>query len=281
MDVRSRTDPGSPNANKRPELAEDRPLPGLSATAQKEADAADPARSAAARLRLALIDERPLVRTAVSYLLQAGTTTKQPGAFLILPFSSVTQFLEEYRAGGQQVDTVALNIGGTSLGDERTRQQIRYLREALPNVPLVLLSDHAEASSVIEALNDGVQGYIPTTLTPSVAMHAIRLVQAGGKFVPPDTLLGTMEEQEKAVSTAPPVAPPAMLSEREHQVLDLICHGRPNKIIAAELGISESTVKFYVRRIMKKLGATNRTHASFLLSQSLSDGSPTRADRAR
>jgi DNA-binding NarL/FixJ family response regulator len=229
-----------------------------------------------------LIDERPLVRTAVSQLLQSGTAaTKQPGAFLILSFSSVAEFLEKYRAEGQEVDTVALNIGGTSLGDERTRQQIRHLREALPNVPLVLLSDDAEASSVIEALHSGVQGYIPTTLTPSVAMHAIRLVQAGGKFVPPDTLIGTIETQEKAVSSAPRAAPPSCLSEREHQVLELICQGRPNKIIAAELDISESTVKFYVRRIMKKLGATNRTHASFLLSQSMTDGNDTRADRAR
>lgn len=273
MDVRSRTDPGSLNDSKRHELGEDR-----LATPQKGADG-EPIRSAASKLRLALIDERPLVRTAVSYLLQAGTpAAKQPGAFLILPFSSVAEFLE---ADGQDVDTVALNIGGTSLGEERTRQQIRRLREALPHIPLVLLSDHAEASSVIDALHHGVQGYIPTTVTPSVAMHAIRLVQAGGKFVPPDTLLGTIEEQEKAASKAPDVARPTCLSEREHQVLELICQGRPNKVIAADLSISESTVKFYVRRIMKKLGATNRTHASFLLSQSMSDVSPTRADRPR
>lgn len=270
MDVRPRKDPGS--LKQQGASDEERASAAPSATAQECADGADLFRSPAAALRLALIDERPLVRTAVSHLLQAGTVTaKQPGAFLILPFSSVAQFLQEYRADGQNVDTVALNIGGTSLAEERTRQDISRLRLGLPNVPLVLLSDHAEAASVMEALRHGVQGYIPTTLDPSVAMHAIRLVQAGGTFAPPDSFLGTVEEREQAVAKAP-AAQPVALSEREYQVLELICQGRPNKIIAIDLCISESTVKFYVRRIMKKLGATNRTHASFLLSLSKSNG---------
>lgn len=280
MDVRPPKNPGSLNRDKPCEPDEDTQWLGLAATARKDVDGADSIRTSAGnKLRLVLIDERPLVRTALSYLLQAGTAAaKQPGAFLILPFSSVAQFLDEYQAEGDDADTVALNIGGTSLDAERTRLEIRRLRAALPSVPLVLLSDHAEASSVVQALRYGVQGYIPTTLTPAVAMHAIRLVQAGGKFVPADTLLGTVEEPEPAVSQAPARPPP--LSGREYQVLELICRGRPNKIIATELGISESTVKFYVRRIMQKLGATNRTHASFLLSRSMGDGNERRANHA-
>ncbi len=59
------------------------------------------------------------------------------------------------------------------------------------------------------------------------------------------------------------------LSEREVQVVNLLCNGSPNKIIARELGISEATVKVHVKAILRKTRARNRTEAALLFSSAV------------
>jgi DNA-binding NarL/FixJ family response regulator len=222
--------------------------------------------------RLALIDSRTLVRVAMSYFLQSWATTKD-GAdnFLILPFSSHSEFLDQCPDPARHVDVVALNIGAASVGEERVQEDIRRLRDHLSDLPLVLMSDQVEPWSGLEALRQGIKGYIPTTLNPSVAIQAMRLVHAGGTFMPSDLLLHE-EEQNKTPLKRPDATALNGLTTRQHEVLGLIRLGKPNKLIAAELNISESTVKVYVRQIMKKFGAINRTHACYLLSRSAWDG---------
>jgi DNA-binding NarL/FixJ family response regulator len=88
----------------------------------------------------------------------------------------------------------------------------------------------------------------------------------------PSDLLLHEEEQNKTPLKRPGATALNGLTTRQHEVLGLIRLGKPNKLIAAELNISESTVKVYVRQIMKKFGAINRTHACYLLSRSAWDG---------
>ena len=64
------------------------------------------------------------------------------------------------------------------------QRQLTVLRANLYDVPIIILADHSRTDDVAEALRRGVRGYIPTTLHPSVAIEALRLVQAGGTFIP-------------------------------------------------------------------------------------------------
>lgn len=221
--------------------------------------------------RLALIDARTLVRVAMSYFLQTWAAKDEVDNFLILPFSSHEEFLDQFPNPALHVDVIALNIGAASMGNEQVRGKIRELREGLSELPLVIMSDRIEPWSGLEALRQGIKGYIPTTLNPAVAIRALRLVQAGGTFVPSDMILPE-EPRNEIPSKRPHAVPLSNLTARQQEVLDLIRLGKPNKIIAAQLNISESTVKVYVRQIMKKLGAINRTHACYLLSRSAWDG---------
>lgn len=225
----------------------------------------------ASDLRLALIDSRSLVLAALSSLLQAcvpgnGNTT----GFRVLTFSSVSKFLACCPDPVRDADIVVLNIGPESLDDRRIQNDVSELRQHMQDLPLAVMSNQIEPLPGLDALRNGINGYIPTTLSPSVAIQAIQLIHAGGTFMPPDLLLCEAAEHLRDDAGGSHALPNG-LTARQHNVLDLIRQGKSNKLIAAELDISESTVKVYVHQVMKRLGATNRTHACFLLSHSGED----------
>jgi DNA-binding NarL/FixJ family response regulator len=216
-------------------------------------------------VRVALIDSRALVRDAMSHFLQTS------GNFVVLPFPHQSEFFDQCPDPARHVDVVALNIGAVSLSDERVQADLCQLRDRLSELPLVLIGDDVEPSLALEVLRHGVKGYIPTTLSPSVTIEVLRLVCAGGTFVPPDLLPDIEEQQHRVALDDSEGIVAADLTARQHEVFELIRKGKPNKIIAAELHISASTVKVYVHQIMKKLGAINRTHACYLFQPARDD----------
>jgi DNA-binding NarL/FixJ family response regulator len=133
-----------------------------------------------------------------------------------------------------------------------------------------VLSDRDDVDDVNRALAHGVRGYIPTSVECGVAVAALRLISAGGTFVPAGALRSTAakldgqpEGERQRRSDGRDLTP------RELSVIDLLREGKPNKLIAARLDMQESTVKVHVRNILKKLNATNRTHAAFVANRLL------------
>ncbi|TNC05118.1 response regulator transcription factor [Methylobacterium terricola] len=116
----------------------------------------------------------------------------------------------------------------------------------------VFLCDSEDLAGVVEQLNKGAHGYIPTSVGLNVAIEAIRLVQAGGIFIPSSCVFQHCEPIES-------VTPRSQFTRRQSAVLEQLQTGRSNKIIAFELKMKESTVKVHVRNIMRRLGVTNRT----------------------
>ena len=130
----------------------------------------------------------------------------------------------------------------------------------LSSVPVVVLSNDRPASQVSELLSSGIRGFIPTSIGTEVAVRAIHLVKAGGTFVPA-SYLGSMLDRSVHGGEQREV-----FTHRQKQVLEALRQGKPNKIIAYELNMCESTVKVHVRTIMKKLKAKSRTQAAYLYS---------------
>lgn len=126
-------------------------------------------------------------------------------------------------------------------------------------VPVIVLSNERMPSQVFELLNTGVRGFLPTSVTLEVAVQALRLVLAGGTFVPASCLRALPEPTSKRDRGA-------LFTERQMQVVEALRLGKPNKLIAYELNMCESTVKVHVRAIMKKLKARNRTEAAYIFS---------------
>lgn len=139
------------------------------------------------------------------------------------------------------------------------------LRDAFPDVPLVVLSDATnavDAETIRSMFHHGARGFIPTRFVGiPVAFAAIQFVQAGGKFAPLDFLLDGQPEPKPAPRAPEP--PIGCLTARQRLVFSHLRQGKANKIIAYELGVSESTVKVHIKNIMRKIGATNRTQAVY------------------
>lgn len=130
---------------------------------------------------------------------------------------------------------------------------VRALRARAPDVPLVVVSAEDDPMHVAPLLALGVAGFIPKSEPPAVIVSALRLVLAGGTYVPPRLAAG-------AAAPAPGAAD-AGLTPRQWEVVKLLARGLPNKVIANALGVTEGTVKVHLIAVFRALGVRNRTAA--------------------
>jgi DNA-binding NarL/FixJ family response regulator len=168
------------------------------------------------------------------------------------------------------VDLAIIDTGEHSCRDPDIRTSFACLRDALPGVPVVVVSDREDRSAVIDALNLGARAYFPSSLDPDNLIETLRFVQKGGTFIPLDVLINAPLDRKGSHGTEVRRTEMRGLTPSEQRVLELLKKGQPNKVIARELDIEETTVKVHVRRIMKKLNAANRTQAA-LVAQQMTD----------
>jgi DNA-binding NarL/FixJ family response regulator len=135
--------------------------------------------------------------------------------------------------------------------------------EELRSLPVVVLSNERFPCQVLDLLKAGVRGFIPTDAGCAVAVQVLRLVKAGGTFVPASCLSSLSSQGALGAERGD------LFTGRQKQVIEAIRLGKPNKIIAYELNMCESTVKVHVRTIMKKLKARNRTEVAYLYSSTM------------
>jgi DNA-binding CsgD family transcriptional regulator len=205
---------------------------------------------AADRFTVGLIDEYMFSLGCLATALSA----RMAGANVI-SFSSVDECIAR---GGAGLDVLVYSSHETDLWDPKCGSEIGRLRAAMVCTPLVLFSEaqNADPVGIRRLLQMGLRGFISTrTTATTTAVAAILLVKAGGSYAPPSSLLA--EETRRAQD------PRGWLTSRQSEVLRELRQGKPNKIIAYELGMSESTVKVHIRNIMRKVGATNRTQVVY------------------
>jgi DNA-binding NarL/FixJ family response regulator len=209
---------------------------------------------------IVLIDRRPLMRRCLSRWLQDGS----PDLHVVSVGSSVA--LLDVSRSFSAPHSIIFSIGAASVGDSEVLGKITLLRRHMSRIPLVLLSDRDDVDDIVEAMEQGVRGYITTNLEPSEAAAALQCVAAGGTFVPASAMLYLAQDRQTRSKQAdePETVPLQHLTPRESEVLACLRQGKPNKIIAHELGITENTVKVFVRQILMKLDASNRTEVACL-----------------
>ncbi len=159
---------------------------------------------------------------------------------------------------------VILHAHMARAGEDRVAAQLMLLARLAPSVPLVLLSDVDEPEAVGEAIHLGVRGYVVTRQSVRQAADAIRTIKAGGAVMPSGPLALPGLASPAGGSQAILARPHVRFTRRQLDVLTRLWQGKPNKLIAHELAMSQSTVKVHIRLIMKKLHATNRTQVVLL-----------------
>jgi len=126
----------------------------------------------------------------------------------------------------------------------------RRILEQQPEARIIVVSINETAEDVHRAMEAGAWGYIPKSCEKEMIVRAIRAVAGGEHFIAPH-LAHRLAERNLLTS----------LSAREIEVLRMIAQGKANKQIAAELSLSEATVKTHIAHIMAKLDAPDRTRA--------------------
>jgi DNA-binding NarL/FixJ family response regulator len=175
--------------------------------------------------------------------------------------------LNEWMSTGQITRPSLVVLFQYGRSDNEALQEVERLSELAPTIghcPAVVLSDNEDPDLIVRMLGKNVRGYVPTSLSVAVAVQAIGLARAGGVYVPASSLIAANRVQEAASATSPDLK--GKFTSRQSAVLEALCRGKANKIIAYELNMRESTVKVHVRNIMKKLDATNRTEVAYLVN---------------
>ena len=183
----------------------------------------------------------------------------------MLPFASVEDCIGNDM---NSIDLIVYYPHADDASESAAARNVSAIRQAFPEIPLVLLSDAEDAEqprTLRSALKSGAHGFIPTRTTGiAVTVAAIRFVKAGGTFAPLDLLMTARQDLAPGM---PDTSRQNSLTSRQMAVLSHLQQGKANKIIAHELSMSESTVKVHVRNIMRKVGATNRTQAAYKARQ--------------
>jgi DNA-binding NarL/FixJ family response regulator len=225
----------------------------------------DPSRPAGKNGAIVLLERRSLARQCLSRWLEDGSPDRY-----VASVASPAYVLDASRSLSA-AHIIVFSIGAASVVAPEVLGMITLLRRHLSRVPLVLLADRDDLDDIVAAFEQGVRGYITTSLEPSEAAAALHCVVAGGTFVPPDAMIKLAQDRQhrSRQSGERETSPFEHLTPREREVLLRLRQGKPNKIIAHELAISESTVKAFVGRILTKLHASNRTEvASMSLDRS-------------
>lgn len=204
-------------------------------------------------MKILLVDDHHLIRTALAGVFEELV----PG----VEVSEASDGAEAWRRVEACRD-LHLAVIDLALPDCDGLSLLARLRRDRPALPCVILSAETDRTAILRALDLGAVGFIPKSAPRAVMVNAVRLVLAGGVYVPPEALARG--------ETAPPAAPctPADLglTARQAEVLALLVEGRSNKWIGRVLDLAEPTVKHHVSAIFRALNVTNRTEAAMAVA---------------
>jgi DNA-binding NarL/FixJ family response regulator len=191
-------------------------------------------------IRVLAVDDHALLRQGIASLVNA-----EPDMELIAQAATGREAIEQFRRHRPDVTLMDLQMPNMS-GIEA----MIGIRSEFPNARILVLTTYAGDVQMMRAFRAGARGYLLKGNVHTDLLDAIRAVHAGRKRIPPEIateLAGHTGEEE--------------LTTREMDVLRLIARGNANKEIAAQLSITEETVKSHITHILGKLGANDRTHA--------------------
>jgi DNA-binding NarL/FixJ family response regulator len=207
-------------------------------------------------LKILVADDHPLLREALAYVLRE--LDSEVCVLEAADGAAVRRLAAEH----PDLDLMLLDI---YLPGVRGLELFQVLRQDHPALPVVVLSAIDDPDIVKAVLAGGAMGFVPKSSPRPVMVNALRLVLSGGRYLPPELIVGEWESMARRVEGPEEPAPPSVedlgLTERQQQVLTLLAQGKSNKVICRELGLAEATVKIHVTAILKALKVASRTQA--------------------
>jgi DNA-binding NarL/FixJ family response regulator len=194
-------------------------------------------------IRILAVDDHPLFRSGIAALLAT-----QPDMSLVAEASNGREAIQQFRAHHPDITLMDLQMPEMNGLDA-----ILAIRGEFPEARIIVLTTYTGDVQVLRAMQVGARAYLLKNLLDKELLQTIRAVYAGKKTLSAEA---SYELAEHATDDA--------LTPAEVEVLRLIAAGNANKQIAAQLSITEETVKGRVKNILSKLGANDRTHAAMI-----------------
>lgn len=208
--------------------------------------------------RVLMVDDHPMIRTAIEALLR-DTTYDICGTA-----SSVGEALEQLDA--VKPDILLLDL---QMPDGNGMEVVRKLRSLEASPAVVILTAGIDDISLMEARSLGVAGMVMKNSDPAYLIECLDHVCAGGTWTDPE-----LSAREEVLADSAEGKQRVTLAPRERQLVRFVRQGLRNREIAAELGVTEGTVKVYLHNIFDKLNVSSRTElavrADEFLAQSFS-----------
>ncbi|MGB7549256.1 MAG: response regulator transcription factor [Terracidiphilus sp.] len=192
------------------------------------------------KIKILIVDDHPIMRVGIAALIASSKEMVCVGQA-----GTGEEAIEQHALLRPDITMMDLRLPGIN-GVEA----IRRIRSKTPDARFIVLTTYEGDEDIHQAMEAGASGYLVKGLPQEMLVNAVRKVHGGGRFLPPPM------SQALAARTRD-----SRLSARERQVLGLVAKGKSNKEIAAELGITEATVKCHVSVILMRLNASDRTQA--------------------
>ncbi len=202
-------------------------------------------------LRLLIVDDHEVVRLGMRALLERHPT------FTVVGEAS-TQEEAVTMAGSLEPDIVLMDIrlaGGSGI------EACQQIKDQFPQIKVIMLTSFAEDELLFAAIRAGATGYLLKQIAGGDVIRAIESAARGESMLDPSLTQRVFFEMRRSIKKEEAVAFQDLTSQ-ERQVLLLIAEGRTNREIAAELFLSEGTVRNYVSSILSKLAVSNRAEAA-------------------
>ncbi len=210
-----------------------------------------PTRAHEAPTRILIADDHEVVRIGLAALLDA-----QEGLTVVAQASSGAEAVRLSRR--HRPDVVVMDI---RMPDGSGIEACRQITSELDDVPVVMLTSHADSDALFEAIDAGASGYVLKRVGSGELVNAVRTVAAGGSLLDP-AVTRTVLDRLRNAARVEEAGAFAELTEQERKVLAHLADGASNRAIAERMGLAEKTVRNYVSSILAKLVLDSRAQAA-------------------
>jgi DNA-binding NarL/FixJ family response regulator len=198
-------------------------------------------------LSFVIADDHPMVRDALASALRSGFKSAA------VAFAGTLAETQAALIAAPETDLLILDLDMPGM---QGLAGLAVLRGAFPTIPVAIVSATTNPAAMRQTIEMGAAGFIPKLAPSERFLEVIQAILDGVIWLPSEARDQALGANDRDIA-----ARAARLTPQQHRVLMLMAEGKPNKLIAHEMQITEPTVKAHVTEILRKLGATSRTQA--------------------